>query len=93
MTRQPLSDGAATAGKCLHTIVSMISREEVPVQSFCGMQDEHPIDDEGRQISVGEVNGDTLLLPHQDPARWVGRPVQMSDLRGQVVLLDVWTFG
>ena len=63
-----LSDGAATAGICLHTIVSMISNEEVPVQSLCG-QGEQPIDDEGRRISVEEVSGNALLLPLQDPVQ------------------------
>jgi hypothetical protein len=32
-------------------------------------------------------------FPHQDPSRWVGAPVRIEDLRGKVVLLDVWTFG
>ena len=64
-----LSDGAATAGTCLHAVVSMISRDEVPVGSFCGMQDEQPVDDEGRQISTEDVNGGTLVLPHDDPVQ------------------------
>jgi hypothetical protein len=28
-----------------------------------------------------------------DPARWIGTPQTWDSLRGQVVLLDVWTFG
>jgi thiol-disulfide isomerase/thioredoxin len=32
-------------------------------------------------------------FPTTDPAHWVGEPVRLADLRGRVVLLDVWTFG
>ena len=32
-------------------------------------------------------------LPARDASAWVGEPVRLADLRGQVVLLDVWTFG
>jgi hypothetical protein len=28
-----------------------------------------------------------------DPKHWVGTPVSVRELRGRVVLLDVWTFG
>ena len=59
-----LSDGAATVGPCLHSVVSMISREEVPVPGFCGMQHEQPVDEQGQQIAIQQVNGKELLLPH-----------------------------
>jgi hypothetical protein len=32
-------------------------------------------------------------LPTRDASAWVGEPVRLADLRGEVVLLDVWTFG
>lgn len=32
-------------------------------------------------------------FPTVDPSRWVGTPVRLADLRGKVVLLEVWTFG
>ena len=32
-------------------------------------------------------------FPTLDPSRWVGTPVRLADLRGKVVLLEVWTFG
>jgi hypothetical protein len=32
-------------------------------------------------------------FPTLDPAHWVGTPVRVRELRGRVVLLDVWTFG
>ena len=31
-------------------------------------------------------------FPSQDAARWIGPPQSMAELRGRVVLLDVWTF-
>ncbi len=31
-------------------------------------------------------------FPSADPQRWIGTPVTLASLRGQVVLLDVWTF-
>jgi hypothetical protein len=32
-------------------------------------------------------------FPSLDPEHWVGTPVSLRELRGKVVLLDVWTFG
>jgi thiol-disulfide isomerase/thioredoxin len=32
-------------------------------------------------------------FPTTEPSHWVGAPVTLGSLRGQVVLLDVWTFG
>lgn len=58
-----LSDGEATAGTCLHDLVSMSSRDEVPVSSFCGMSGETPTDDEGSAIDVSEVRGESLRRP------------------------------
>jgi hypothetical protein len=36
---------------------------------------------------------DAPPFPTQDPKRWIGDPVSLRDLRGRVVLLEVWTFG
>ncbi len=32
-------------------------------------------------------------FPTQSRKHWVGTPLSLRDLRGRVVLLDVWTFG
>lgn len=32
-------------------------------------------------------------FPSARPADWIGPPATWPDLRGRVVLLDVWTFG
>jgi hypothetical protein len=32
-------------------------------------------------------------FPSASPADWIGPPVTWQELRGRVVLLDVWTFG
>jgi hypothetical protein len=32
-------------------------------------------------------------FPSARPADWIGPPATWQDLRGRVVLLDVWTFG
>jgi len=32
-------------------------------------------------------------FPTLEASHWIGTPVRMADLRGKVVLLDVWTFG
>ncbi len=58
-----LSDGAATAGMCLHELVSMSSRDEVPVSTFCGMAGETPTDDQGSTLHVSELVGDALRRP------------------------------
>jgi len=36
---------------------------------------------------------DAPEFPTQDPLRWVGPPTTLADLRGRVVMLEVWTFG
>ena len=45
-----------------------------------------------QRVSGGEPSR-APEFPTQDPSRWVGTPVRLQDLRGRVVLLDVWTFG
>jgi hypothetical protein len=32
-------------------------------------------------------------FPTLEASHWIGTPVRLEDLRGKVVLLDVWTFG
>jgi len=32
-------------------------------------------------------------FPTSDPKHWIGPPVSWNELRGRVVVLDVWTFG
>lgn len=32
-------------------------------------------------------------FPSQNPEHWVGPPQSVSTLKGQVFILDVWTFG
>ena len=32
-------------------------------------------------------------FPSQDPRLWIGPPQSLKTLEGQVVILDVWTFG
>ncbi|HWX25604.1 MAG TPA: hypothetical protein VN083_11200 [Vicinamibacteria bacterium] len=32
-------------------------------------------------------------FPERRPDRWIGQPLTWEDLRGKVVLLDIWTFG
>ena len=61
-----LSDGAATEGICLHDIVSMSSRNEVPVTYFCGKDGDRPTDDKGSHLDVSEVVGEALRLPHEN---------------------------
>lgn len=33
-------------------------------------------------------------LPEKDPSAWINsRPITLESLRGQVVLIEIWTFG
>ena len=32
-------------------------------------------------------------FPSQDPKQWIGPPQSIQSLAGEVVILDVWTFG
>ena len=32
-------------------------------------------------------------FPSARPADWIGTPVSWAELRGSVVLMEVWTFG
>ena len=43
--------------------------------------------------AAGRGFPDAPEFPTQDPLRWVGPPTKLSDLRGRVVMLEVWTFG
>ena len=61
-----LSDGEAKTGAELDDIVSMItSGDEVDVRSYSGMKDAVPIDVDGNQRSLEDVEGQELLL-HDD---------------------------
>jgi hypothetical protein len=44
-------------------------------------------------VIAGAGGREAPELPTREPSAWVGEPVRLADLRGQVVLLDVWTFG
>lgn len=61
-----------------------------------------------RILGAALVAGSTLLLarpaltarypkapefPSREPREWIGPPQSIKALAGQVVLLDVWTFG
>lgn len=45
------------------------------------------------EVTSGSSPSKAPEFPTLDPSRWVGTPVRLADLRGKVVLLDVWTFG
>jgi len=46
------------------------------------------------QPGAATVSGPTAPpFPSARPADWIGPPATWQDLRGRVVLLDVWTFG
>jgi len=44
-------------------------------------------------VSGDDVGRPAPPFPTQDPKSWIGTPVSWPELRGRVVLLDVWTFG
>jgi len=44
-------------------------------------------------IAWGTSDRPAPEFPTADRGAWVGEPARLSSLRGQVVLLDVWTFG
>ncbi|HXB56955.1 MAG TPA: hypothetical protein VN461_19485 [Vicinamibacteria bacterium] len=44
-------------------------------------------------LHAGPARRDVPEFPTLDPKHWVGTPVSIRELRGRVVLLDVWTFG
>jgi len=56
-----LSDGEATSGSCLHTIVKMTTLDEVHVSGFCGMR-EPAVDDEGTVVAIEDIYGEELQL-------------------------------
>jgi Ca-activated chloride channel homolog len=60
-----LSDGAATSGRCLSDVVTMMSRHEVPISSFCGQEGDDPVDDAGAPVPLADVVGVELALPHE----------------------------
>jgi hypothetical protein len=40
-----------------------------------------------------ELSKPAPAFPGPDPQRWIGPPVSWAELRGKVVMLDVWSFG
>ncbi len=62
-----LSDGEATDGRCLDTIVAMRSRAEQPVTDFCAVNGNQAFDADGRHVPVEDINGESLLIPHDHP--------------------------
>jgi Ca-activated chloride channel family protein len=59
-----LSDGEATEGRCLSDVVSMSSVHERSVSNFCGQEGDTPAEDGGGAVAIGDVVGDSLLVPH-----------------------------
>ncbi len=47
----------------------------------------------GWDQASAEVSMQAPAFPTSDPKHWIGTPVSWKDLRGKVVVLDVWTFG
>jgi thiol-disulfide isomerase/thioredoxin len=46
----------------------------------------------GFAAAAGRSFPDAPEFPTQDPMRWVGPPTRLAELRGRVVMLEVWTF-
>ena len=68
-----LSDGAATAGRCLDTLVAMTTDDEEDVASFCAIDDARPRTASG-PVPLPEVSGVELLpdLDHEVQVFFVG---------------------
>jgi Ca-activated chloride channel family protein len=64
-----LSDGEATAGRCLDTIVSMISRDETPIYSYCGRAGDQAIDADRDTVVLEDVVGEYLTVAKDDPVQ------------------------
>ena len=52
-----LSDGEASRGRCLHEIVAMHSRTEVPIREFCGHGSDTATDANGEHVEPEHVHG------------------------------------
>lgn len=62
-----LSDGQATEGSCLSDLVSMMSRREVAISSFCGMDGQSAFDDNGNPIAAADILADSLAIDTEHP--------------------------
>jgi Ca-activated chloride channel homolog len=64
-----LSDGRATGGSCLSSIVEMTSRAEVEVTDFCGMTDDLPVDETGAPVAIDDLFGTQLAIYTENPVQ------------------------